>query len=112
MATYKFITAAILAASITGQVHAATLNTGNELKDACTDSEDFDKDLLCIEYIIEGIERGEKNKDFCKPELATFGQVQTILVKYLDDHPEILHHPADDLFTDAFQKAFPCTGGE
>ena len=44
----------------------------------------------------------------CFPGEVTRGQYDHIMVKYLDDHPEKLHHDAIDLTAQAFGIAFPC----
>lgn len=40
-------------------------------------------------------------------ELTT-GQIERIVIKYLNDHPEDLHHPAGGIILWALSEAFPC----
>lgn len=44
----------------------------------------------------------------CIPPEATKGQLVKVFLKYLDDHPELLHERAILLYLTAMQKAFPC----
>ena len=44
----------------------------------------------------------------CIPEGVLVSQLITIMLKYLDDHPERLHHDAVDLAAQGFAEAFPC----
>ena len=45
----------------------------------------------------------------CYPESpVTAAQLLRIVVKYMQDHPELLHHPYKFLVADALSEAFPC----
>jgi Ssp1 endopeptidase immunity protein Rap1a len=50
----------------------------------------------------------DKDVRFCLPEEVTNGQILLVFVKYLEDHPEELHKPANLLLIEALRKAFPC----
>ena len=45
---------------------------------------------------------------FCIPQNGTNGQYLQVFLKYLDEHPEELHKPANFILHEAFSKAFPC----
>jgi hypothetical protein len=45
----------------------------------------------------------------CIPEGVTMAQVKSVVVKYLQEHPEELHYPSVKLVNFALSKAFPCT---
>jgi hypothetical protein len=45
---------------------------------------------------------------FCLPKEVTNGQIARVFVKFLEDHPEKLHFPANLLFIEALRTAFPC----
>jgi hypothetical protein len=47
---------------------------------------------------------------YCLPEGVTMAQVKSVVVKYLQEHPEELHYPSVRLVNSALSKAFPCTG--
>jgi|HubBroStandDraft_1064217.scaffolds.fasta_scaffold168636_2 hypothetical protein len=102
--------------------------TGNELQSKCKHAvQETPSDLssswsagLCAGYISgvvdsqamwEAFEHVEKNYEqfhYCMPAAATNEQALKIVVKYLDDHPERLHEPANILILEALHKAFPC----
>jgi hypothetical protein len=44
----------------------------------------------------------------CIPQSASVDELVRVAVKYLDDHPEDLHLPAESLVFGAMRKAFPC----
>jgi len=50
---------------------------------------------------------------FCSPKNATAGQLVKIVIKFLNEHPEImLHEPASGLVLCALIEAFPCPDPE
>jgi hypothetical protein len=50
-----------------------------------------------------------KNALFCTPNsIITNGQAARIVVKYLKEHPEMLHEPDFAVTINAFINAFPC----
>jgi hypothetical protein len=44
----------------------------------------------------------------CLPNGFTGGQAKLIVIKFLKDHPNILHEPADVVAFVAISQAFPC----
>ena len=50
----------------------------------------------------------DKDVRFCLPAEVTNGQIILVFVKYMEDHPEQLHKPANLLLVEALRKAFPC----
>ncbi len=44
----------------------------------------------------------------CLPKALTIRQLARVTLKYLNNHPEKLHHLAGSLVDDAFKEAFPC----
>jgi hypothetical protein len=45
----------------------------------------------------------------CPPEnKVTWQQVADIGIKYLEEHPEARHLPADDVVLNALKETFPC----
>lgn len=45
---------------------------------------------------------------FCLPRGATRQQLQDVIYKYVNDHPESRHKDVADLFQNALHDAFPC----
>jgi Rap1a immunity proteins len=45
---------------------------------------------------------------FCIPERVSNDQILRVLVKHLEDHPELLHEGASYLILESLNKAFPC----
>ncbi|MEN5200142.1 Rap1a/Tai family immunity protein [Pseudomonas wadenswilerensis] len=49
-----------------------------------------------------------KEKQFCLPKTMTNIQGARVVVKYLTDHPNILHYPDGYAVLIAYQNTFPC----
>ncbi len=86
--------------------------TGNELKAFCQDGPAFERGV-CSGFAVAvadfTIRAPVDTYRACIPVTqVTRGQLRDIMVKYLDDHPEKLHHDAIDLTAQAFGIAFPC----
>ena len=120
MATSKFITAALLAASITTPVHAG-LMTGAELKQHCDpDVGSFENGFCtgCIGGMAFGLQMGvmiatnNKSSYYCPPSSISIDQVQAIVMKYINDNPAKWQDRADELIAVAMVEAFPCKGGK
>ena len=45
---------------------------------------------------------------FCRPERVEHGQIVSIALKYIRNHPEEAHHPTQLLIMVALGEAFPC----
>ena len=103
------------------QDHAEHLSTGTSLRDACSRrvSVNDEKELAMaslvfgqcdgfLEAVIQINELVPNSHLFCPPSRVTYGQVQEIVIKYLNDHPEQLHLFAADLTIKALRKEFPC----
>lgn len=44
----------------------------------------------------------------CIPKAVKSEQVRDVVIKFLDDHPELRHYAASGLVAEAISKAFPC----
>jgi Ssp1 endopeptidase immunity protein Rap1a len=89
----------------------AAFYNGNKLYTECTGSKATDQ-VSCISYI-EGIADMVAGlwtpKDTaCFSPGINAGQLQDIVVNYLQDHPENRHWPATILVLQALHDAFPC----
>lgn len=86
--------------------------TGNELKAFCQDGPAFERGV-CSGFAVAvadfTIRAPVDTYRACIPVTqVTRGQLRDIMVKYLDDHPELLHYTATSLAAKAFEMAFPC----
>ena len=54
-------------------------------------------------------ELGKKISLFCLPENVGAIQVIRVIVKFLDNHPEMLHQKSEILIPVALAIAFPCS---
>lgn len=90
---------------------------GNELRDTCKNSGTANgfNEGYCLALVIgvnAGYEMG-KGVDgtishLCIPGEVTYGQMVRVVVKYLNDHPEELHHSSALLTVNALIGAFRC----
>ena len=74
-------------------------------------------DLLSCRWYIQGfvdasvIHRAPEpgmSTTICLPDAPNYDQIIRVVVKYLRDHPEDLHHPRSALMYFALKTAFPC----
>jgi hypothetical protein len=101
---------------------AFAADTGEELLHKCKVTEPKFDSGFCAGYIgatldtlnmweaSDAFEKRTHDGDvkFCLPAEVTNGQIVLVFVKYLEDHPEELHKPANLLLVKALRKAFPC----
>lgn len=104
--------AALSVQPASAQAQATDLTgTGNQLLETCQDTQVF-KLMLCSGYVngvVEGAGlRRVGDQLFCFPEGVTKGQVQSVTVQFLTDHPEKRHMPSYILIAQAMMRAFPC----
>jgi hypothetical protein len=65
--------------------------------------------LITWEAVDEGLNRKHPTSvHVCIPAEATNGQLIKVFLKFLDEHPELLHEPATGLYIQAMQHAFSC----
>ena|ERR1700730_2100728 len=113
----------IFVGSLPQQDHA--IGSGTELLNLCrstekdsrttkaTDTEDFHS-MRCMEYIhgvVSGYQVAEvefNKQSLCVPSGATTEQGVQVVLKYLRDHPEDLHHGPAVLVMLAMKGAFGC----
>lgn len=90
-------------------------DSGNDLFGLCTTSESDDvhylKDSECRGYIVgvvDHLSMWRDTLDFpaCGRAGITKGQMVAVVVKYMMDHPETRHEPANELVMKAFNTAF------
>ena len=100
--------------------------TGNDLFNKCSEiiklinkedasSVSFTKAEHCYGLLIGTVEthellskRNNSENFFCLSSGVTNNQAIMVIVKYLKEHPEILHRSASTLILLALQKNFPC----
>ena len=94
-----------------------TMSNGNDLLDVCAtlpnDQSFFSAISWCRGYVF-----AISDASHCGNTIAGFSsdtpvgvessQLQRIVVKWLNDHPELLHFNASGLVARALQEAFPC----
>ena len=89
----------------------ANWKSGNELLANCGSEIPYMRGV-CLGYILGVDDRGwgktHGGLSYCTPKGLTANQLQKIVSKYLNDHPEELHYTADVLVGKALLKAFPC----
>ena len=90
--------------------HAQYWATGNDVKEACHSESPFDQGY-CLGFAVSVA--GVVTDQFgpwraCYSTGVTSGQLRDVMVKFLDDHPELLHVNAISLPARAFTEAFPC----
>jgi hypothetical protein len=67
--------------------------------------------IVCSSYVegfMDGIEASKGAREICWPKGVTVFQVVRVVTKWLNDHPEDLHHTARVEVMIALTTAFPC----
>lgn len=105
----------LIALLITHGAHAEeeeVYQSGYKLLALCEGQGHASFELQCLGYIqgVADASRGEnwKERSYCVPRGVLTGQMQKIVVKYLNEQPEILHYTAYILVQQALLEAFPC----
>ena len=88
--------------------------TGADLQYACTDNQDIcdfwiTSSLLDMAGSQANAQQGNFTPAGCPPAGTTRTQARLTVEKYMHDHPQNLHLPAQDIVRAAFELAFPCT---
>jgi hypothetical protein len=85
---------------------------GDELLRYCRSTRELQRGLC--NGIIVGVSDGatssapDAGTGFCQPVKTTRGMLQTLVVKWLEAHPNDRSRPAAELITRAFIEVFPC----
>jgi hypothetical protein len=121
MSTKSILMLALLAGIAHGQSNESK-NNRPSLLDQCKALTDEQKCAACLgrsDGYLQGWQRGDLktqtkliNSGVCLPVEATDEQLGTVLLKYLNDHPNRLHENASKLTITAFKQAFPCRIGK
>ena len=93
---------------VAGQAQAGEgrLN-GSGLLEYCSGPESGFGHGVCGGYVT-GVHDLQGKPLFCTPLDVTNGQLQLVVKKWLQEHPEKLHYTASGLVVEAFKEAFPC----
>ena len=88
--------------------------TGADLQSACTDNQDI-CDFWMTSFLLGAFgsqavsQQGNFTPIGCPPAGTTRFQARLIVEKYMQDHPDDLHLPAQDIVSAASRLVFPCT---
>lgn len=87
-------------------------DNGNELLELCNSSNQYERGM-CLGYI-RGLSVGVEtmlsfqNKKICYPAGVTVGQMQDVVVSYIERNPAKRHEISILLFMRAINEAWPC----
>lgn len=114
MKNVVFILACLVVSGLVVASPAKADFTGADLQSACTDNQD-----ICdfwITSLLLGMfdspavtQQGNLAPVGCLPAGITRTRARLIVEKYMQDHPENLHLPGQDIVFAASELAFPCT---
>ncbi|WP_169829184.1 Rap1a/Tai family immunity protein [Tsuneonella mangrovi] len=95
------------------------LDQGNDFYAACKTSDDFNRNV-CVIYL-QGFFAGQKaswadqaiepefgNQPYCLPPHGTLPQYLDVVIKFMEDEPDIRNFPSGTLIEGAFLRAYPC----
>lgn len=98
--------AVLLGSVFTAHAQAQFFN-GNELLDRMKSSNNFTSGVA-HGYVV-GIMDTMSGITICSPGRMTIGQVHDIMLKYLNENPDIRHLPADVIIETVMSNRFPCS---
>ena len=84
--------------------------SGQELLNDCTSKKALPRGF-CIGFVnglVNGYVFSDRNTYLCPPANSNVGQWERVIIKYLEDNPQMLHEPASVLAINAMFEAFPC----
>jgi hypothetical protein len=94
-------------AALSEPARAGYFVTGSMLLDYCQKTDSPASQTFCSGYVA-GISDALDDHFFCGPSEGQLSQSKKVVIKYLNEHPEILHKSASGLAIDALKAAFPC----
>ncbi len=86
--------------------------SGDDLTRVCTDK-DATREALCVGYVSgvsETLTSVLQTSGICAPDSVSLGKLITVVVDYIDAHPEKRHSSAVPLVWSALVDAWPCPG--
>ena len=102
----RFIAALIISVFSVASYAQGQFESGNKLKKECDAADSIFSRGYCAGYVI-GV-ADSRAMAICAPSGVTIGQSVSIVRKYLNDNPALLHIDADVLVLNSLQQAFPC----
>lgn len=89
----------------------AAFKDGNDLWNVCGES-DTRNQHLCLQYItgvVDGVTAiSARNLPFCPRKGVKAGQIQDLVIRYIESHPQDRDRPAAWLILSALAEAYPC----
>ena len=86
---------------------AGGFQSGNQLLMLCKDSFGSFNNGVCLGYV-SGV-TDTMGSNICLTSGVTVQQLDSVVKKYMNEHPEILHYLASSIIREALIKAFPCS---
>lgn len=112
--TLRYASAITLALSAPAAAQAPDTDTGNELLATCSSNEPSHF-WTCTGYIggffagmAAGTFESKGQPQICVADTVTYGQLRAVLVKGLEEFPQVRHLPANALTFLIYRRAFPC----
>ena len=108
----KMIAALLVVAAGLGvnTANAGYFVSGSDLIGYCEPDSSSNACRAYIIGVLDVFERRyfDRHEDGCVPEGATVGQMARVTTKWLNENPEMLHHPAHQLVSNALIESFNC----
>lgn len=87
---------------------------GNRLVDACMETADQSARGLCLGFIAAATDMSRCDSPYKgfghnTPSEVQLVQIKTVVVKWLNEHPELWHYAATELVAAGLQETWPCT---
>ncbi len=96
-----------------GAWHYAHALSGDDLATVCTAKDDKTREALCVGYVSgvsETLTSVLQTSGICAPDSVSLGKLMTIVIEYIDAHPEKRQGSAVPLVWSALVDAWPCPG--
>jgi hypothetical protein len=92
---------------MTGATLQQQLTAAQRIQQRQGNSDDYGQGMAAMGYI-DGVVDSFSGKYFCLPPGATRFEMDAVVLKFLNEHPDFWHYTASAVTTEALKVSFPC----
>jgi hypothetical protein len=104
----KFVRHVFLAALFASTAVRAEFWSGNKL--LAEMQGDAPSRMLALGYVM-GVHDAHEHVNHCSPSTVNAGQVRDVVLRFLEQAPEVRHRTADVIIREILRATWPCAGG-
>jgi hypothetical protein len=104
----RIIAVAFVATLVSPAIAEQDTNSAGWLADSCASTDTGFRNGACAGYVAGVADTLTVLERICPPDGVTHGQMRKVVLKYLNDRPQLHHRYAITLVEAALNIAFPC----